>query len=316
MYEVFISVVCVVSQGDNKEGLIKFLNSLDRHLSNSFTDFEIIMINNKSGKELESWFSGLPQSARQNITIIHLAKETSMDNAVIAGLDRSNGDYTLIFNPVFEDHTDIILQLYEETQNGNDMVYISDLRKETKYKKGMLHQLYYWIMKNYSNINIVPSMRIERIISRRALNYIVRMGRGDQDLKVLLSSVGFPTSSLGIDKVFPAKQRTFFGDLRAGASIIVTQTTFLFSLLEISLLASTLFVIAGIINVICVKFLGFDLFGNPQPGVKGEAYLVVFIGISFLFLNAMLYSISAMVYSIYSETQIRPKYIIESIRRV
>lgn len=95
--QVFVSVVLYAQ--NNEREISQALIDVDRTMMNHFKNYEIILVNDFSqDNTLEE-----AQKAIQNIygdtTIINLSRKHGVEHAMMAGLNKSMGDFVLKSNP-------------------------------------------------------------------------------------------------------------------------------------------------------------------------------------------------------------------------
>ncbi len=121
----FISVIAVLQSQRHIRTLELWLNGLYAELSTQFSDFEFVLVNNHCNvADIDEVIRPLPEDLRKNIFMLNLSTPVSRDNALLAGLDRANGDYTVIFDFDFAGQPQILTQLWERSQQGYDIVYL------------------------------------------------------------------------------------------------------------------------------------------------------------------------------------------------
>ncbi len=316
MYNSFISVVGIVT--DNKSLLKSFLSKTHELLRENFQDFEIILVDNGVSYDPDDALEDR-HGINSYIRILRLSKSIDPNNAIVAGLDHANGDYVIVLATDLSDPPDLITKLYQKTQDNNDVVYVRLKGRELPMLKMLLFRMFYYIMNKYSDIEIDFNMSEYRIISRRALNSILKVREKLRYMKGIYSLVGYKTSFIEIDSSIqnvPKKPLSYSHLFRAAVSAITSFTDIPNKLLLYVFFASVLFCIGTLINALCVKLLGFNVFGYPAPQIQGWTFLMVFLSLSFTVNYIILYFFSIFLFSINREIKDRPIYILESIRRL
>ncbi|MCB0577068.1 MAG: hypothetical protein KDC61_21090, partial [Saprospiraceae bacterium] len=93
----FISVVGVIQSHRYIRELPAWLTGLHHELESHFSDYEFVVVNNHCEQmDIDAVITPLPEAIRKNIFLLNLSAPVSRDNAFLAGLDRANGDYTVI----------------------------------------------------------------------------------------------------------------------------------------------------------------------------------------------------------------------------
>lgn len=315
MYNTFLSLINVVNSPDEPALLASYLEGVYPVLHQHFSDYEIILVNNLPGRQLNDQLDKLPPTIKQHIFVLNLSTRTNKNHAFVAGLDRANGDYTLIFEFDFLQQPGLILDLFQKTQEHYDIVYLQATKRVTKPQFRWLYGLFYGILRRYSNLKIDDKAHNTRIISRRALNSLLRLRENLRYMKAIYSIVGYNTTYLKTEQPLQDEDSGFRERFGASLVAISSFTTFLSSVLLWIFIISLLFLVVVIINALKVKFAGYDLLGNPQEAVTGWTFLVVLMSIFFAITCLNLYIMAIYLANIYHEIKKRPLYIIESVQR-
>jgi hypothetical protein len=258
----------------------------------------------------------LAEDLRKNIFLLQLSVPVSRDNALVAGLDRANGDYTVIFEFDFAPKPQLVTQLWETSQTGFDVVYLRARVRQISWANRMLYRVFYRIMQRYSGLRLDPQAHHTRLISRRALNSLLRLREHSGYLKANYALVGYNTTYVAVEEpLLGDPDATFSEQFRTSLVAITSFTTFLRSILLWIFLSSVLVAGVAIFNAVKVKLTNVDIFGDPQQALSGWAFLVVMISVFFAITCLNLYIMSIYLSNIYSEIKNRPLYIIESVKR-
>ena len=313
MYNCFISIVAVVENAQEIQRLPDYLANLHPMLEQTFSDYEIILVNNTAGRTFDQEIAPLPDALRQNIFMLNLSSPVNKNHAIVAGLDRSNGDYTVIFEFDFYQKPELIEQLYLDSIKGSDIVYLRAKTRQTSIR--LLYKLFYWILRNYSNLKMDDRAHDSRIISRRALNSLLRLRENLRYMKAIYSIVGYRTSYIEVEEPLRHDDSSFTEKFRTSLVAITSFTTFLRTLLLWIFLFSIVFMVLVIVNAVKVKMTNIDLLGTYHDAIPGWTFLVVINSIFFAITCLILYIMSIYLSNIYQEIKHRPMYIIESVKR-
>ena len=316
MNNSFLSLVGLIQNSEGLKMLGDYLMNTHQILNQHFSDFEIILVNNDKNVNPGPIIEGLAPEIKQHIFLLQLSGPTVKNNALLAGLDRSNGDYIVIFELELWEQPKLILDLYEQTQRQSDMVYLRNPQKITAPALKLFYKVFYFIMRKYSDLKVDENAIDSRIISRRALNALLKHRENLRYMKALYSMVGYSTSSLDLTTpVKVADTESFSDKFRNSLVAITSYTSFLRTILMWIFLFSLVFLATVVYNAIKVKLSGEDIFGNVGEAVPGWAFLVLLISVFFAVMCLNLYIMSIYLSSIYEEIKQRPSYIIESIKR-
>ncbi len=316
MYNSFLSVVFVIHTPGDTRVLPEFLRAAWPVLEDNFSDFELVLVNNCLEARPDPVIEPLDPELKQNIYLLNLSSRINRNHAVVAGLDRANGDYVVVFEPGFYKHPGIILDLFAKTRESFDIVYLRGRHRPIHTRLRPFYKVFYYILRHYSQLKVDEKAHDTRIISRRALNSLLRLRENLRYMKAIYSIVGYSTAALDTDLAPEWMDEEPFGE-RFGTSLvaITSYTTFLRALLLWIFLFSLAFLIGVIVNALKVKFTGIDLFGNVGEPFSGWTFLVVLISVFFAATCLNLYIMSIYLSNIYNEIKQRPLYIIESIKR-
>ncbi|MCB0533154.1 MAG: glycosyltransferase [Lewinellaceae bacterium] len=317
MHHSFLSIIGVIQTNSQLRDLSHWLNGLYSELEAHFSDFEFILVNNHCDlDQIDAAIRPLPENLRKHIFLLQLSAPVSRDNALLAGLDRANGDYAVIFEFDFAESPQLVSALWQKSQSGFDIVYLRASERKLPWIYRQLYAIFYSILRRYSNLHIDPQAHHTRIISRRALNSMLRLRENSRYLKAIYALVGYNTTAIDVDRALLPEPGASFGDqFRTSLVAITSFTTFLRSLLLWIFLLSCLVAGTAIFNAVKVKMTNVDIFGTYHQTVSGWAYLVVVMSVFFAITCLNLYIMSIYLSNIYSEIKNRPLYIIESVRR-
>lgn len=316
MYNSFISVVTVIQAPRELRQLSGFLEAIYHQLHTHFSDYETILINNTSDTKIDEYISPLNEAIKKQIYLINLSTPTNFNHAILAGLDRSNGDYTLIFELDLHQQPELILQLFQKARASYDIVYVKAQDRKIPWRFKLFYRLFYSILRNFSRMNVDPRACNSRIISRRALNSLLRLRENLRYMKPIYSIVGYQTSFIEIKGDIGWDRHLSFSERFKDSLVAITSfTTFLRSLLLWIFIFSLIFLFGVIANALTVRFYSEDIFGNPAVAESGWTFIVVMSSIFFAITCLNLYIMSIYLTNIYTEIKGRPPYIIESVKR-
>ncbi len=313
----FISITGVLQSQRNVRELAHWLTLVYQELKAQFSDYEFVIVNNGLLQaDIDAVLQPLPEFIRKHIFLLNLSTPVNKDNALLAGLDRSNGDYTIIFEFDFVQKPQLVTQLWEESQKGFDIVYLRAQERRLSFASKWLYRIFYAIMQRYSGLKLDPRAHQSRIISRRALNSLLRLRENSHYLKANYALVGYNTAYIQVEEPLQIDPDVGLGAQFRNALVAVTSfTTFLRSVLLWIFIFSVLVAGIAIFNAVKVKLVQTDIFGDHVESLSGWAFLVVLMSVFFAITCLNLYIMSVYLSNIYSEMKNRPLYIIESVKR-
>lgn len=313
MFNCFISVVGLIHS--DKHLLKEYIINAYKTLKNNFADFEIIIVNNRVIPDVRDVIRDINRDILKSVITINLSRKVDLNNAIIAGLDRANGDYTVALDMDFSKNPDIIVDLYRKTQRNIDIVYLKYKKRKISLLHFIFFKIFYFIINNYSDIKIDIETHWNCIISRRALNSLLKIRERMRYMKGIYSLIGYNQDFLEVD-IPQSMSKQKFSELFKTAIVAIFSFTDVINRLLIGIfILSIIFCIGISSNALMVKLFGYDIFGTPQHQVPGWTFLVIFLSIMFALLFFVLYLFSIYLNNINNEIKQRPLYIIESIQR-
>lgn len=315
MNNCFLTVVVVLSSDEEVEKLPTLFKGLKPTLEAGFSDFEVILVNNTLRRDFSEYLVGIPEAFKRFVYMLNLSSPVVKNHAIVAGLDRSNGDYTVIYEKEFWDKPEIINELYRKSNEGFDIVYLQASRREDRFYVKPFYKIFYGILRKYSDLKVDDRAHDTRIISRRALNSLLRLRENLRYMKAIYSIVGYRTSFIKVDTPIRHDETRFTDKFRTSLIAITSFTSFLRTLFLWIFLVSIGFLVLVIVNAVKVKLTNYDLLGSYHDAIPGWTFLVVLSSIFFALTCLMLYIMSIYLDNIYQEIKHRPMYIIESVQR-
>ena len=311
----FLSVVSILHDEEELYQLQKKLNHLGQYLLQNFKDFEIILVNNLGVNPPEEAIEKVPIEVRKHIHLINLSSRSNRNFAILAGLDRANGDYSIVLEFPFYENSEFINRLYQKTQEGFDLVYLRGIESVLYGSSNYLRDIFYGILRNYSQLKVDPLAHDTRIISRRALNSLLRLRENLRYMKPIYSIIGYRSTFLQTDKPLWNERESFSEQFKTSLVAITSFTSFLSSVALWIFLFSIVMVITVIVNAVMVKMTNYDLMGTYHEALSGWAFTVVIISVFFCITSLNFYLVLIYLSNIYQEIKKRPLYIVESIKR-
>ena len=219
--EKFISVVILLKL-ECLKNINSYLIKVHKVLKNNFSHFEIILVNNCVHPDIRELTNELAKNIKKDIGVINLSIKINQDNAIIAGFDKANGDYTIVLDLNFSNNPSHIVDLFELSQKNYDIVYLKYKNRFIPKSKIIFYKLFYYFMNKYSDFKIDINIHESRIISRRALNAILSLRENIRYMKGIYSIVGYKTKSIEVD-IPPHKPENYKKQFK---SFIIAITSF------------------------------------------------------------------------------------------
>lgn len=272
-------------------------------------DYELIFINDGSTDKSLSILKAIAIKDKR-VRIINFARNFGHQIAVTAGMDYSRGDAVIVMDSDLQDPPAVSLELIEQWEKGYDIVYAKRrTRKDSVFKK-FTANVYYRVLKRLSNTDMPTNIGDFRLMDRRVVDALNQFREHDRYLRGLVSYVGFNSTSVLFDRDSRFSGKTSYPLSKmiklASDGIVGFSDAPLKLILKVGYFISLLS-LAGIIYALVEKIF------FPKHVVSGWTFTAIAMlligGIQLVLLGV----IGNYIGRIYTESQNRPLYIIESI---
>lgn len=300
----------IYNEAGNIDLLYQAITDISAPLAKRFL-FEFIFVNDGSADQSLERLVAL-QTADRRVTVIDFSRNFGHQIAVTAGLDYASGDAVIIMDSDMQDPPKVSVELIEKWQEGYDVVYAQRRsRKDTLFKKLTAH-MFYWVLSNLADIKIPRNTGDFRLLDRKVVNAMKQFREHSRFLRGMVSYVGFKQTAVLFDRDerhagktgYPLKKMLRF----AADGILGFSTAPLKAIRMVGYFVS-LMSLLGILYAIAVRIL------DPATTVPGWTFTVIAIlfvgGVQIIMLSVL----GSYIGRIYTETQNRPLYIIDTVYR-
>ena len=300
-------VSAVVYLYNNEKEVNNFLNTVNNLLRENFEKYEIICVNDCSTDETVTQVENFCEENNvKSLTLINTSFFQGVENAMVAGVDISIGDFVFEFDsPLVDYNSETIMDIYRKSLEGNDIVFAIPQGTSRFTSK-----VFYKLFNSFSNMRYKIKTQRFSVISRRGINRVKSMGVKTVYRKAVYASCGLPVSEIvyapTINEKTADTQKSVKHDLALNSLILFTDIGYKISV-TLSMLMAMVLMMAGIYTV--VIFLS----ANPVAGWT-TTMLVVSLGFFglFILLAFVLKYLSLILNMVFTQKQ----YVIESIRKI
>ncbi|MBV9734517.1 MAG: glycosyltransferase family 2 protein [Acidisphaera sp.] len=240
--------------------------------------------------------------------LLNLSRNFGKEIALTAGLDHAAGEAVIVIDADLQDPPEVIPALVAGWREGYDMVYAQRrVREGETWLKKSTASLFYSLMQSVGGVRLPRDAGDFRLISRRAVQALLRMREQHRFMKGLFAWVGFPSKAVPYDRAPRRAGRSKWTMWRLWNFAIEGITGFTVMPLKVATylgLAVALF--AAIFGGQMV--LRTLLFGNRVPGYPSLMAVVLFLGGAQL---VTLGVIGEYLARVFNETKQRPLYLVE-----
>lgn len=302
----FISIVTYAKNDEKSIG--KFLKDIDSLMSEKFEAYEFIIVNDASTDQTKEAIERNSDTINGNLIVIDLAWEHGLEKGILAGIDIAIGDFLIEFDNADINYSlDTIMSAYYKCLEGYDIVAVSPNEKLKTSSK-----LFYNYLKKISHKKMKLTTETFRIVSRRALNRIMKSNEKIRYRKAIYHYSGFNTSVLKYekqDKTKRDKEIKLSDKLNLGLDVFINHSDFA---TKIAINISIFFLLLTFVTVVYTIYS----FITVEDIQSGWTTTMLFLSGSFSGMFLILAILSKYMTSIMIELQDRPRYTFKSVDRI
>ena len=270
-------------------------------------EYEIIFVDDGSRDQTLTILEKIAL-ANKNVKIISFSRNFGHQAAVGAGLRYSTGDAVIIIDADLQDPPELIPQMIELWENGNDVIYAKRKSREgeTKFKL-FTAKMFYRILNDLSDVSIPKDTGDFRLADRKVVDVINSLPEHDKFFRGLFSWVGFKQAPIEYER----KER-FAGETKYPLNKMIKLAKdgiFSFSTKPLRFVTK-LGIISMIISILILIYsllsFAFDWNNLTAGWTSIMVTITFFAGVQLISLGM----IAEYIGRIYEESKNRPSYII------
>lgn len=193
----------VVPVFNEEECIDEFKNKVFDVMKANNINFEIIFVDDGSSDNSLEILKEF-QAKDDRIKVLSFSRNFGHQIALTAGMDYVSGDCVITMDGDLQHPPELIPQMLELWQKGNDIVYT--VRQQTEdagtFKK-ITSKLFYKIINYISEIDLNYSAADFRLMDKKVLTYFKQLNERSRMIRGLISWLGF--KSIGLDYTAPKR---------------------------------------------------------------------------------------------------------------
>ena len=272
--------------------------------------YEIILIND--GSKDQTW-EQMRQLAETNphLVVVNLSRNHGHQLALSAGLSVCTGQRILIIDADLQDPPELLPEMLNLMDQGADVVYGQRRQRagETYFKR-FTARMFYRIIRRLTDTPIPVDTGDFRLMSRRALDVLLRMPERHRFIRGMVSWIGFNQQPILYDRSarFAGETKYPFRKMLRFAIDAVTA----FSIKPLALASYTGFVTAVLaVAFLCYSFVSWLHGGNVAGWTSIMAGIALLGSVQLLVLGIF----GEYLGRLYEQSKGRPLFIIENVVR-
>ena len=272
--------------------------------------YELIFVNDASDDSSEKILENLQQN--HPIRIINMSRTFGLGACVLAGFKYAKGDCVIYMDSDLQDPPEIIPQLIKEYENGFDIVHTVRTKRLGELKiKLLLTKLAYKAINYFSDIPLTTEAGDFKLISRRALDQILKLKEINPYIRGLSVWVGYKQSFVNYVRQPRRSGRSKFPLFSSGPFF-----TFISGITSYSLKPLYFGILLGLFSLIfSFTLILYSLYAkfndSAVPGSTGILIVVSFFSGILLFNLGI---VGIYIARIFEQTSGRQTYVIKDIK--
>jgi len=299
----------VVPAYNEQEVLPEFHRRLASAMAGLGLAWEVVYVNDGSRDTTLEVMLGL-QAADPHVAVVNLSRNFGKEIALTAGLDHARGrEAVVVIDADLQDPPEVIPALVAAWREGFDVVYAQRNTREgeTWLKKATAAAFYRVMQRIGGKVHLPPDTGDFRLMSRRAVDALLKLREHHRFMKGLFAWIGFPARAVRYDRAPRAAGTTKWNYWKLWNFSLEGITSFTVAPLKVA----TYFGFA--IAVMASFYLAFIVIGtlfhgNPVAGYPSLLAVMLFLGgVQMMMLGI----IGEYLGRVFNETKQRPLYFTE-----
>lgn len=277
--------------------------------NNLVNNYEIIFVDD--GSKDNTW-NLIRKMHLQNSRIIgvRLSRNFGIHTAITAGLEKSNGEYTVILECDLQDPPDLIEKMLRQLiKTKSDVISGKRISRSESVKRQLLFKAFHFIFHNISNIKVPQNVGTFSIINRKALTALLCFKEKNRYLPALRYLVGYKQTYYKyyrLDRKDSSTKMNTTKLLSLASDAIFSFTDFPLKLCFTLGVVGTFISLVTVLYAMITRLLNF----NVITGWSSTLFFINFFGsLQLIFLGV----IGEYIYKIYIEVKNRPTYFVSEV---
>jgi glycosyltransferase involved in cell wall biosynthesis len=303
------ALTVIVPAFNEEEVLPEFHRRLAAVMGDIGLSWDVLYVNDGSRDRTLEVMLAL-QAGDPHVAVLNLSRNFGKEIAMTAGLDHAqSSEAVVIIDADLQDPPEVIPRLIEGWRQGFDVVYAQRNTRagETMVKRATAAMFYRLMQKVGGKVTIPPDTGDFRLMSRRAVDALLRLREQHRFMKGLFAWIGFPSTPVRYDRAPRAAGTTKWNYWKLWNFSLEGITSFTVAPLKIATYVGLLTAIGAVLYLAQLIFRTLA-YGNPVAGYPSLLAVVLFLGgVQMMMLGV----IGEYLGRIFNETKGRPLYLTE-----
>jgi putative glycosyltransferase len=273
-------------------------------------NYEIVFVNDGSPDKSLNKVLKIKES-NKNIVAVDLSRNFGHHYAIMAGLNYSTGDLVFLIDCDLEVPPTQIPVFYNKfmEEKDADVIYGIQEKRKGSFIEKVVGGLFYSFFNRLTDIRIPENLLTERLMSRRYVDELIKMGDKNIFMAGMMQWVGYKQIPITIKKGQREGKSTYSLSKRISLSMqaITSFSSYpLVVLFKFGFFISVLSIITGVYFII-------NKLINPEIVLSGFTFLIVALLFSLGIIVSSLGVLGIYLDKLFNQTKNRPTYIVRNI---
>ena len=271
--------------------------------------FEFIYVNDGSKDQTASSVKEL-HVKDERVCLVDFSRNFGKEAAMLAGMELAQGDAIVIMDVDLQDPPELVPKMIKLYEEGYENIYTRRRNREGEPPiRSFFANLFYKLINQMSDVEIINGARDYRLLSRRAVDELIKLKEKNRFSKGLFQWVGYDSICLEFDHVERVAGETKWSFMKLVDYAIEGITDFSNAPLRFATYTGIVIAVISFLYLIYI-LIETMINGSTTAGWPSLVCIILFLGgIQLIFLGV----IGEYIGRIYNEVKERPIYIVKEV---
>lgn len=271
--------------------------------------FEFIYVNDGSKDQTASLVKEL-HVKDERVCLVDFSRNFGKEAAMLAGMELAQGDAIVIMDVDLQDPPELVPKMIKLYEEGYENIYTRRRNREGEPPiRSFFANLFYKLINQMSDVEIINGARDYRLLSRRAVDELIKLKEKNRFSKGLFQWVGYDSICLEFDHVERVAGETKWSFMKLVDYAIEGITDFSNAPLRFATYTGIVIAVISFLYLIYI-LIETMINGSTTAGWPSLVCIILFLGgIQLIFLGV----IGEYIGRIYNEVKERPIYIVKEV---
>lgn len=191
-------LISIIIPSYNEGYNVKLIHeSLKKEFKNIHYDYEIFFINDGSVDDTLQQIKDLAATCSR-VKYISFSRNFGKEAAILAGFEHVQGEAVIVMDADLQHPTYLLKEFIKGYEEGYDQVIAQRNRKGDSFVRSLLSSMYYKFINKAVEVDLRDGVGDFRLLSRQAVNALLKLSEGNRFSKGLFCWIGFDLSLIHI----------------------------------------------------------------------------------------------------------------------